>query len=116
MCTWQRMRFSPACSENPPYNIARKAQPNSGSPIRSSLYSEASSRWQPLGPDAHLAISLPNIARTVSLNGVQDAVLDACLNASGLEAMSPHSAEWLALGAPLGAALGYNPFECDLSI
>ena len=30
-----------------------------------------------LGPDGHLAVSLRNIARTVTLNGIQDAVLDA---------------------------------------
>src|SRR5665647_722173 len=35
--------------------------------------------------DGHLAVSLSNIARTVALNGIQDAVLDAGLNAGGKE-------------------------------
>ena len=38
---------------------------------------------------SHLAVSLSNIARTVALNGIQDAVLDACLDADRLEAMPP---------------------------
>src|SRR5664280_1265915 len=42
-----------------------------------------------LGLDGHLAVSLRNIARAEALNGVQDAVLNACLNANGLEAMPP---------------------------
>jgi len=41
--------------------------------------------------DGHLAVSLRRIARTVPLNGVQDAVLNACLNANRLEAMPPPS-------------------------
>jgi len=43
-----------------------------------------------LGLDAHLAVSLRHIARTVTLNGIQDAVLNACLNANGLEAAQRH--------------------------
>ena len=39
--------------------------------------------------DGHLAVALSNIARTMALNGVQDAVLNACLNANGLEAVPP---------------------------
>src|SRR5665213_3928407 len=38
----------------------------------------------------YLAASLRNIARTVTLNGIQDAVLNACLNANGLEAAQRH--------------------------
>jgi hypothetical protein len=40
-----------------------------------------------LGLDGHLAVPLRNIARTVPLNGIQDAVFDAGLNAGGLEAV-----------------------------
>jgi hypothetical protein len=39
--------------------------------------------------DGHVAVALSNIARMVTLNGIQDAMLDACLNANGLEAMPP---------------------------
>ena len=42
-----------------------------------------------LGLDAHLAVSLSNIPRTVTLNGVKDAVLNAGLNANSLEAVPP---------------------------
>ena len=40
----------------------------------------------------HASISLRNIARTVLLNGIQNAMLNACLNADGLEAMPPRVA------------------------
>jgi hypothetical protein len=39
--------------------------------------------------DGHLAVALSNIARMVTLNRIKDAVLDARLNANGLEAMTP---------------------------
>ena len=43
--------------------------------------------------DGHLAVSFRNIARTVTLNGIQDAVLNASLNANGREAMLPRTGE-----------------------
>lgn len=44
-----------------------------------------------LSLDGHLAGSLRNIARSVALNGIQDAVLNGRLNSNGLEAMPPRS-------------------------
>jgi len=41
--------------------------------------------------DAHLAVSFSNTARTAALNDIQNAMLDASLNAGGLEAMPPPS-------------------------
>lgn len=42
-----------------------------------------------LGLDAHLAVLLRDIARTLALNGIQNAMLNVYLNADGLEAMPP---------------------------
>jgi hypothetical protein len=39
--------------------------------------------------DGHFGVSLRNIARRVSLNGIRNAMLNARLNADGLEAMPP---------------------------
>jgi hypothetical protein len=39
--------------------------------------------------DDHLAVSVRNISRAVPLNCIQDAVLNAGLNANGLEAVFP---------------------------
>jgi hypothetical protein len=53
--------------------------------------------------DGHLAVSLRNIARTVPLNGIQDAVLNSCLNADCLEAMPRRVAQPFDLrGGPIG--------------